>query len=205
MDDEEVEAREQEALAAREERMAEERQAQEDAERAAGARGGVGMDGVGAEGEEEGERDLDDEIPDADAGPSEEEEEDDDDYEDDDEDEEDDGVDAAVEGDTAASLPDMDVRMSSERDLDDSVPEAGEYEHTDTELESSSDVEDSRMSGPLQPVVLLPPGGLDGHRSPLAGASSRFSGSPASLGLDSSALLSSPGAARGVRRGTGRG
>lgn len=182
-DDEEAEAREQEMVAAREAALEAEREAQMRAEAQAARTGDATMDEGDA-----GERDLDDDVPEAESG----------DYgdEDDDDDEEDDEDDEVGEENVSME--------QGERDLDDDVPEAGSYEHTDTELESS-DVEDSRMSAALPPVSLPPPGGpspLDGHLSPAM--SGRFSGSPASLGLDSSALLSSPGAARGHRLGRSR-
>ena len=35
--------------------------------------------------------------------------------------------------------------LQDERDLDDDVPEAGSYEHTDSELEDSSDLDNSAL------------------------------------------------------------
>lgn len=189
MDDEEAEMKEQELAMQREAALTAEREAQEQAERA--PLDGVGMDAAMdgdfelAESQVNVERNLDDEVPEAEAMAS------DEDYD----------VDEEGEDEEAEDAQGME---EEEQDLDDDVPEAGSYEHTDTELESS-ETEDSRLSGPLRPVTLAPPQGppsLDGHRSPTM--SSRFSGTPGSLGLDSSILSNSPGAARGHRRGQSR-
>jgi hypothetical protein len=101
------------------------------------------------EGGEEGERDLDEEIPDAEQQR---------------EDEEGDGEvtfneESMVEGSrieeqeeryavleeaelTGAARDEEDLGIEHERNLDDSVPEAGSYQHTDTEVEDSTSEDD---------------------------------------------------------------
>lgn len=188
MDDEEAELREQELAMQREAALAEERAAAERAQRSPG--GGIGLDAAmdtdvpaQEDRDPEAERDLDAEVPEAEEMESE------GDFEPEEEEEE------------GADTREVEVE---DIDLDEDIPEAGSYEHTDTELESS-DVDDSRVSAALPPVGLAtsrPPTQLDEHR--LTTLSGTFPGTPASLGLDSSLLLSSPGAARGQRRGQPR-
>ncbi len=111
--------------------------------------------------EEEGERNLDDEIPDADGDG----EEGSDEEEDEGSEKEGDGQgevtfneESMVEGSrvmdeqqlqrrdalreeaelTGAARDEEDLGVEMERDLDDSVPEAGSYQHTDTEVEDST-------------------------------------------------------------------
>lgn len=113
-------------------------------------------------GEDEQERDLDAEIPDADA---------EEDQDADSEDEEDANVtfneSSIVEGSrveldaeryaaieeaeltgAAREMEDlgMEREVEMERDLDDSVPEAGSYQHTDTEVEDSTSDSDSQLN-----------------------------------------------------------
>ena len=117
-------------------------------------------------GEDEQERDLDAEIPDADVN-----EDEDEDAEAEDEDEEDANVtfneSSIVEGSrvemnaeryaaieeaeltgAAREMEELGVEreMEMERDLDDSVPEAGSYQHTDTEVEDSTSDSDSELN-----------------------------------------------------------
>ena len=164
-----------------------------------------------AEAEEvvEEERDLDDEIPDADAEAS--------------------TVDASVtfnedsmvEGShleaeeeqyavmeeaelTGAAQDEEDLGMEMERDLDDSVPEAGSYQHTDTELEES----DSSDSGDIEVMSTRPPPrtstpasqqrerwgagmGLQERMRAQVSAADSLPRSPGSLNLSSSILDSS--------------
>ncbi|KAK5172560.1 uncharacterized protein LTR77_002680 [Saxophila tyrrhenica] len=129
-------------------------QAQQQAEEAR-ARAEAGEE----EGEGEEERDLDEDIPDADADVEEESEEEE-------EEEEESGLggevtsfneESIVEGSrvmdeqqarrfaereeaelTGAARDEEDLGIEMERDLDDSVPEAGSYQHTDTEVEDST-------------------------------------------------------------------
>ncbi|EOD52184.1 hypothetical protein UCRNP2_990 [Neofusicoccum parvum UCRNP2] len=184
--DEAAEREEQEILARREAAMMELANAQEQEEEEARRREMIerGLAEERGEGEEaddeDGEVDLDAEVPDLDAdvpegslgGGSEEEEDDDDEDEDgdedEDEDEEEEGTEEEVTGEITQDVTfneesmygdasllgdehDEDVEnaqqwvaheeaemagdLQDERDLDDDVPEAGEYEHTDTELE----------------------------------------------------------------------
>ncbi|OJD31528.1 replicase polyprotein 1a [Diplodia corticola] len=187
--DEAAEREEQEMLARREAAMMELANAQEQEEEEARRRemierGLADERGEGGEGgDDEGDADLDADVPDLDAdipegslGSEEEDDEDDDDDEEDDDDEniedEDDEEEAVTEeevtGDVTqdvtfneesmygdASLlgeehnedvenaqrwvareeAEMAGDLQDERDLDDDVPEAGEYEHTDTEIE----------------------------------------------------------------------
>lgn len=121
--------------------------------------------GEDEEGEDEEQRDLDDEVPEAEASVSE--------SSADSSDEEDvEGSSSAVgENDTTVpfnedsfiegSMHEAEVShmlemeeaemagvLQDERDLDDDVPEAGSYEHTDSELEDESDEDDaSRLPG----------------------------------------------------------
>lgn len=113
-------------------------------------------------GEEEQERDLDAEIPDADDGGEDEEA-------DEDEDEGNvtfnessmvEGSRVEMEAERYAAIEEAELtgaaremeelgverEMEMERDLDDSVPEAGSYQHTDTEVEDSSSDSDSELN-----------------------------------------------------------
>lgn len=108
---------------------------------------------------------------------------------------------------TGAARDEEDLGMDQERDLDDSVPEAGSYQHTDTELEdSSSDSElgdsfaaqsarrSARQSGRLQQQTPAG-GGLQGGLQERIRAQTAdgdgLARSPGSLNLSSSLLESS--------------
>lgn len=155
--DEIAEREEQEILARREAAMLElERAAEEDARREAMEAG----DGTGVE--EEGERDLDDDIPEAenednsdlgDGGDEAERDLDEDVPEAASDDSSEDETEADMtfneESFIEGSMVQADVEqmlemeegqemMQEERDLDEDVPEAGSYEHTDTEVEEST-------------------------------------------------------------------
>ena len=126
MADERAEREEQEIAANREFALAE---AQAAAEAEALEREQEGM--ATGEGEQGMERDLDDEVPDAD--------EDDDAGED--------WIDEEQEMDEEGMLPRMEDEGDGDyaepgRDLDEDVPEAGSYQHTDTDLEDESSEED---------------------------------------------------------------
>lgn len=220
--DEEAEMKEQKELARREAVMLEMQQA------------AAAQDGLPAEGEEgeevEEERDLDEEIPDADA------------LEDlDDEDESEDinvvegytetGVlenhegevtfneesllEGSIDGDGQALLAmedaelvgrlqdqrDLGMDSDEERDMDDDVPEAGSYEHTDTEEEddSTEGEEDSEIQVRVQGISngrsRQSLGRSDGRgRRSLASEDSELLGSSSFVG-------SSPAMARGPGRG----
>ncbi|KAF2672229.1 hypothetical protein BT63DRAFT_191847 [Microthyrium microscopicum] len=171
--DEDIERREQAELQRREERYAEERAAQ-------AAQMPEGQEQLN----EAGERDLDEDIPDADA--MEMEDEDDEDDEDEDESDEENSIDntqatghapsrfneeSLLEGSLVGGIglvggdgfspsqtqgyldaedAELDGRaqdmrdLGIDRDLDEDIPEAGSYQHTDTEEETSSD-DDSGM------------------------------------------------------------
>ncbi|KAI1589826.1 Apc15p multi-domain protein [Pyrenophora tritici-repentis] len=90
--------------------------------------------------------------------------------------------------------------LQDERDLDDDVPEAGSYEHTDSELEDSSDIDNS----------VLPPGlsSVRSRRSTRRRSSGRRSSGRRSSGLPHGMALGvQPAAGRislGVDLGNGR-
>lgn len=164
--DEEHEKHEQEIMARREQAMLDLAAAQQEA---ANAEERVDREEMEDNGEMEEERDLDDDVPEADASASdvssdEEEEE---------EEEEEESVSGTehsvreqdttmpfnedsfiegsmVEAEVSAMLEQEEAEMAGvlqdERDLDDDIPEAGSYEHTDSELEDSS--EDDAASRP---------------------------------------------------------
>ncbi|KAH7411633.1 Apc15p protein-domain-containing protein [Phaeosphaeria sp. MPI-PUGE-AT-0046c] len=160
--DEELEKEEQEMLARREQVMMDLAAAQQDAANAEAREAGEDE-----EGEEDGQRDLDEEVPEAEASVSQSPADSDSDS-----DEEGQGSSSAVgENDTTVpfnedsfiegSMHEAEVShmlemeeaemagvLQDERDLDDDVPEAGSYEHTDSELEDDSDEDDaSRLPG----------------------------------------------------------
>ncbi|OCK91304.1 uncharacterized protein K441DRAFT_707318 [Cenococcum geophilum 1.58] len=164
--DEAAEREEQEMLARREQELLELASAQEEATAAAAAAAAAGDAGAGAgagggaeggaQGEEEegvGERDLDDEVPEAESDGSEGSDGDGDEGEDgggDGEGEMTFNGSSFLEGSIVAADAEVEQMLEmeeagvlqDERDLDDDVPEAGSYQHTDTELEdSSSDIE----------------------------------------------------------------
>jgi hypothetical protein len=117
-----------------------------------------------AEQEQEEERDLDADVPDA-----EEEEDEEEDEDEEDSDEEVTGVDVtfneeslmegSIDGDGRDELEMEEAELIGrlqderdlglERDLDDSVPEAGSYQHTDTELEDDTSEEEDSDAEPL--------------------------------------------------------
>jgi hypothetical protein len=131
---------------------------------------------------------------------------------------------------TGAAQDEEDLGIEMERDLDDSVPEAGSYQHTDTELEdtdSESELRDSflgpqsaalastsrshRRLGSTSSDARLMPSLQDRMRAQVAAADS-LPRSPGSLNLsssilDSSMLASSPVMTRanGARSRTQRG
>ncbi|KAK3669368.1 hypothetical protein LTR78_010751 [Recurvomyces mirabilis] len=217
MHEEEVERREMEEQARQEQNMRdlqarqEVEEARERAERA---------DEEGGEDEEE-ERDLDEDIPDADAeaeaevsfneesmveGSSQF-------VENDGEVEDDEDVREAVEMEVAelTGAAREEEELGIDRDLDDSVPEAGSYQHTDTELEDSDDEEsglqdsfamqsarrsvrvqqrDSRSarSGRQFQAQVQSMGGLQERMRAQVGAADALPRSPGSLNLSSSVL-----------------
>ncbi|KAF2128985.1 hypothetical protein P153DRAFT_397186 [Dothidotthia symphoricarpi CBS 119687] len=178
--DEELEKEEQEMMARREQVMLDLAAAQQEAANEQQRVAGEERDGDGAgEGGEEGERDLDDSVPEAaslsdsaSASGSASDDDDDDDSDtaggsDDDEEQEtasqtasasitgtDTSVpfneDSFIEGSILEAevshmleMEEAEIAgvLQDERDLDDSIPEAGEYEHTDSELEPDTDSE----------------------------------------------------------------
>jgi hypothetical protein len=216
--DEAAEREEQEILARREQVLLDLAAAQTDAQNRQEAAEGQNE-------EIEDERDLDDEVPEAEADVS-------DVSASDDESAAEEGdtsaigtqgdmtfnEDSLIEGSMVASevqhMLDMEEAemagvLQDERDLDDDVPEAGSYEHTDTDLDSSDEEESSRISMPSAQRR------SSGHRR---SSGARISRGPrasvnletnrSSFGLDgsssildgSSFLRSSPAAARGSLR-----
>lgn len=146
MRDEELEKEEQELMARREQVMMDLAAAQQEAANA------EAREQDGAEDQEQEERDLDDDVPEAEATPSEGSLEDSSD------------IDASHDGGNDTTVPfnedsfiegsmleaevshmlemeeaEMAGVLQDERDLDDDIPEAGSYEHTDSELEASTD------------------------------------------------------------------
>ena len=156
MIDEEKELREQEAIAAREQHMLDLAAAQQDAANAEERE---------ANGEEEieGERDLDDDVPEAESSESDvsaSESEDETEEEEVDGDEsradvtfnEDSFIEGSmIEGRVGQLLAMEEASMEGsllEHDMDDDIPEAGEYEHTDSSLLDSSDEDDGSFIQP---------------------------------------------------------
>ena len=203
--------------------------------------------GEGGEGAE-GERDLDAEVPDADAPANDEEEEGEAEGESFNEDsllleghsqmqlprtpnenldlptEDDDAEHSLIREEaelTFLAQDEEDLGLDLSRNLDDSVPEAGSYQHTDTELEDSeSELDSSSDAGALQDSFAARPRAAAGGllRERLRGSGDRVDAiilarSPGSLNLSSSLMEiqggDSPVVARrggGVgRRGRGRG
>lgn len=223
--DEEHEREEQEMLARREQVMLDLQAAQQDAQNA------EAREANGDEMEEgEGEVDLDDEVPEAEA------------------DESDVSV-SGLEGDTVSEVEEGSTRqdvtfnedsfiegsmledhvshmlareeasmagtLQEERDLDDDIPEAGEYEHTDSSLIDSSDEDDTQASfAAPPPIQRRRESRREGRRS--SGMAARRSSGPvlvqqsnrrsvelegsSSIMEGSSFLRSSPAAARGSLR-----
>ncbi|KAK5108162.1 hypothetical protein LTR62_008693 [Meristemomyces frigidus] len=151
MHEEEIERRETEEQARQEQTMRD-LQARQEVEEAR-ERAGLTAEGGGQE-EGEEERDLDDEIPDADV-------EEDVSFNEDsmvegssqfvqpleDEMEDDEDVREAVQMEEAelTGAAREEEELGIERDLDDSVPEAGSYQHTDTEVEDSDEDDESGL------------------------------------------------------------
>lgn len=115
---------------------------------------------------------------------------------------------------TGAARDEEELGIEHERNLDDSVPEAGSYQHTDTEAEDSSSesglqdsfaVQSTRRSARVaqaQPLQVQPqgPGGFQGWMR----AAETLSRSPGNLNLSSSLLESSfVGSSPVVQRGSG--
>ncbi|OSS47824.1 hypothetical protein B5807_06552 [Epicoccum nigrum] len=156
--DEEHEKHEQEVMARREQAMMDLAAAQQEA---ANAEERVGREEIEDNGEMEEERDLDDDVPEAEASASELSASDVSSDEEEDESvsgnehsvreqdttmpfNEDSFIEGSmVEAEVSAMLEQEEAEMAGvlqdERDLDDDIPEAGSYEHTDSELEDSSD------------------------------------------------------------------
>lgn len=130
MADERAEREEQESAAQREFALAE-AQAAAEAEALEREQHGMAM----GEGPEILERDLDEDVPDADEDDGTAEE-----WVDDEQDLDDDGLLPATEAEGEGDYADD----GGGRDLDDDVPEAGSYQHTDTDAEDDSS-DDSRL------------------------------------------------------------
>lgn len=208
--DELAEREEQEILARREQALLDLASAQEEAAaREAAERG----EDDGDEGDGEGERDLDDEVPEAEEEGSEGSE----DADGDQGSEEGEGEgemtfneDSFIEGSMVAAEVEQMLEMEEaemagvlqdERDLDDDVPEAGSYQHTDTELEDeSSDLEDMSLGpGPSTGRRSMGRGGelRRGSGGRGAGRINLFSEGGSSMMGGNSFVGSSPAAARG--------
>ena len=235
MNEEAIEAAEQEELM-RQEQGLRDMQAQQQAEELREQAAETAEQGEGG-GEGEEERNLDDEIPDADAQDASAVEAPDVTF----------NEDSMVEGShlvedevvdeehyaemeeaelTGAAQEEEDMGMDNDLDLDNSVPEAGSYQHTDTELEDSSSesgLDDSfaqqsarrstrsagRLSQPALGAGALQGGLQERIRAQTAGGDG-LARSPGSLNLSSSILEScfvgsSPVMQRGSGHGRGRG
>jgi hypothetical protein len=160
--DEEFERQEQLETARREAVMMEMAAAAEQQQGQQGAEG----EGEGEEMEGMEEVDLDAEVPEAEEDDDDDDEDDDDDDDDDEEGDEEGEItqdvtfneesllEGSIDGEGARVLEledaelvgrlqdERDLGMIGERDLDEDVPEAGSYEHTDTEIEDESNDED---------------------------------------------------------------
>ena len=190
MKDEELEKEEQEMMQRREQVMMDLSAAQQEA-----ANEEQREQGEQAEGQGDEEHDLDDEVPEADASDSDVSRSVDSDSDESEEeassgDEQNTTVpfneDSFIEGsmmeaEVSHMLEMEEAEMAGvlqeERDLDDDVPEAGSYEHTDSELEDSSDVDNS--------IVLPPPMGSVQSRRSARRVSGRRSSGRTSSGLPS--------------------
>ena len=116
---------------------------------------------AGEDGEVVEERDLDDDIPEADDG-----------HWIDDEDVEDAMPTEEGDGDYAEDVAAADLAGDAqERDLDDDVPEAGSYQHTDTDLEDDSSLDEEAFEAPIGSAI-------PGNISTSMYASSAFGSSP---------------------------
>lgn len=161
MCDEKAEREEQEANGLRELEQLEQARLLEEQGQAEEGNGDAAMLADDESGADEHERDLDEDIPDADEG-----------HEWIDEDE-DDGI-PTEEGDgDYAEEEGMDGEGDMQgRDLDEDVPEAGSYQHTDTDVEDESS--DMDLGGGR---ISLPPSRIENHTANLLG-SSVFGSSP---------------------------
>ncbi|CAK1360915.1 hypothetical protein CB0940_03664 [Cercospora beticola] len=125
---------------------------------------------------------------------------------------------------TGAAQDEEDLGMEMERDLDDSVPEAGSYQHTDTELEESdsdselrssfvgrpppSSARTSRTPATAERSIVEPPMlGLQERMRAQVSAADSLPRSPGSLNLSSSVLDGSmmAGSSPVVQRGNNGG
>ncbi|KAF1844697.1 uncharacterized protein K460DRAFT_416078 [Cucurbitaria berberidis CBS 394.84] len=153
MKDEELEKEEQDMMQRREQVMMDLAAAQQDAANEEQREQGDQM-----EGQEEEERDLDEEVPEASASESASDSSDDPGSDDEGQDttvpfNEDSFIEGSMlEAEVSHMLEMEEAEMAGvlqdERDLDDDVPEAGSYEHTDSELEDSSDIDRSHLPTP---------------------------------------------------------
>jgi hypothetical protein len=198
MEDEKLEKEEQEIMQRREQVMLDMAAAQQDA---ANEEQRETNDHMQEDREEE--RDLDDEVPEAESTPSEESSEDESGSEAGSEEAQEESTvpfheDSFIEGsmmeaEVSHMLEMEEAEMAGvlqdERDLDDDVPEAGSYEHTDSELEDSSDVDNS----------ILPPGlrSIRSTRSTRRRSSGRRSSGRRSSGLPGGLTLGAPHAVAG--------
>ncbi|CAI6330016.1 unnamed protein product [Periconia digitata] len=164
-EDEKAEREEQEALARREQAMMDLQAAQQETANAEAREGAEDMEDV------EGERDLDDEVPEAEADESDMSESEDESDSDSEVEEgnttrqtadvtfnEDSFIEGSMlEGHVSQMLAMEEASMSGtlqeERDLDEDIPEAGSYEHTDSSLIDSS----SENEGPSSAFRAPPP------------------------------------------------
>lgn len=188
--DEIAEREEQEMLARRDAQMQELANAQEmEARRQQGLDEGEDVDGGGEGDEGMGERDLDDDVPEAEDVTFNEESLIEGSLVGGDAVDMDADLDAEIDVERMLDMEEaeMSAMLDDERDLDDDVPEAGSYQHTDTELEDDSSDEEVGEASMVQ----------------LSGGHARRSimseGDPQ---LNSSSFLSSsPAARRGLARG----
>ncbi|KAI8943806.1 hypothetical protein NX059_001780 [Plenodomus lindquistii] len=165
MRDEELEKEEQEMMQRREQVMMDLSAAQQEAANEEQREQGEQMEGQGEE-----ERDLDDEVPEAEATDSDASRSDSDSDVSGDESGSEEGQnttmafneDSFIEGSMMEAevshmleMEEAEIAgvLQDERDLDDDVPEAGSYEHTDSELEDSSDVDNSMVMPPTMGSV----------------------------------------------------
>jgi hypothetical protein len=216
MKDEELEKEEQEMMQRREQVMMDLAAAQQDAANEEQREAGEHMQEDGVE-----ERDLDDEVPeadsiDSDASPSSPSDLSGDELASEDEEQEESTVpfneDSFIEGsmleaEVSHMLEMEEAEMAGvlqdERDLDDDVPEAGSYEHTDSELEDSSDIDNSAL-----PPGLASARSRRSTRSAMRRSSGRRSSGRRSSGLPAGMTVGAhPAAGRvslGVDLGQGR-
>ncbi|KAF1833135.1 hypothetical protein BDW02DRAFT_553195 [Decorospora gaudefroyi] len=198
MDDEKLEKEEQEMMQRREQVMLDLAAAQQEAANAEQREQGEHMQEDGAE-----ERDLDDDVPEAESTQSGESSADEEDTSELSEGAQEESTvpfnegsfieGSMLEAEVSHMLEMEEAEMAGvlqdERDLDDDVPEAGSYEHTDSELEDSSDVDNS----------ILPPGlrSTRSTRSTRRRSSGRRSSGRRSSGLPSGMAVGSAHAVAG--------